>query len=84
MAYRILLKASAAKELEKLETSTRERMNGELRLLAEVPRPPGCKKLVDQPGVWRTRVGSMRVLYTIDDAEQTVTVLAFARRDKAY
>ena len=47
--------------------------------LAETPRPSKCKKLVGS-GLWRVRVGQLRVVYAIDDKAHLVTVVRVARR----
>jgi mRNA interferase RelE/StbE len=48
--------------------------------------PHRLGKQLDEPldGVWTTRRGGYRALYTIDDAKQIVTVLAVAHRRDAY
>jgi len=40
-------------------------------MLAENPRPPGCKKLRGYKDQWRIRVGDWRVVYIVDDAAKT-------------
>jgi mRNA interferase RelE/StbE len=52
--------------------------------LADNPQRLG--KPLEQPydDVWTTRRGEYRVLYTINDAEQVVTVAAVAHRRDAY
>ena len=52
--------------------------------MAENPYRLG--KPLDRPfdDVWTTRRGDYRVLYTIDDRERVVTVLAIAHRRDAY
>jgi hypothetical protein len=41
--------------------------------------PQGCRKLRGVEG-WRIRVGNRRVIYTIDDDERLVTIVAVRRR----
>lgn len=82
--YQILLTGSAEKHLDKLEASVFRRLDSAILALADDPRPSGCKKLKDQSGVWRIRVGKYRVLYKIDDAHNQVTVLGVLHRREAY
>jgi len=46
------------------------------------PRPPGVVKLAGSD-LWRVRVGDLRVVYLIDDAEHLVGVLKVARRSES-
>lgn len=52
--------------------------------LADNPRRLG--KPLEEPydDVWTTRRGEYRALYTINDAEQVVTIVAVAHRRDAY
>ena len=45
MAYEIGFKPSALREIRKLDESTRKSIVSEIELLADNPRPDGCKKL---------------------------------------
>ncbi len=45
MAYEIGFKPSALREIRKLDESTRQSIVSEIELLADNPRPDGCKKL---------------------------------------
>jgi mRNA interferase RelE/StbE len=68
------LTSSAVKELQKLSGQLIERIVPRLDNLASNPRPPGCKKLKGRDHEWRIRVGSVRVVYIIDDAKLLVEV----------
>jgi len=48
-------------------------------LLEDNPRRPRVKKLADS-GLWRIRVGQLRIVYAIDDKAQLVTMVRVARR----
>lgn len=52
--------------------------------LAHNPYPPGRKKLMGHEELYRIRIGSWRVVYQVDDATQTVTVLRVGRREDVY
>jgi mRNA interferase RelE/StbE len=52
--------------------------------LANVPRPQGCRKLVGSRDRWRIRIGDYRVIYSIEDGGQLVTVLYVRHRSEAY
>ena len=82
-SYRVLVKRSAAKELEALPLKDRRRVARRIRGLAAEPRPPGCEKLSGQEK-FRLRQGDYRILYAVDDTELTVTVVKLGHRRDVY
>ena len=82
-SYRIVLRKSAAKEIEKLDKKTTSRVIGKIQALSVDPRPPGCKKLSGEEK-YRIRVGTYRILYQIVDRELIVTVVRVRHRRDAY
>lgn len=83
MAYQVILKRSAEKELDALQANLRERVLRRLLALEENPRPSGIKKLQGQES-FRLRVGDYRVLYTIDDKSKQVFILGVGHRREVY
>lgn len=81
--YKIEIKASARKELRKLDSRVRKRVVEAIADLADVPRPDGCKKLKAVDG-YRIRVGDYRVVYTVDDGLITVVVVKVGPRGGVY
>lgn len=81
--YSLLIKPSAAKELEALSQKDRTRVVGRIRALATEPRPPGCEKLSGEEK-YRVRQGEYRVLYTIDDQAREVVVVKIGHRRDVY
>ncbi len=83
-SYEVLIKPSAAKELEGVGSKKeRLRIVARIRSLAEDPRPPGCQKLSGSEK-YRIRQGAYRILYTIDDEVVTVVVVRVAHRREVY
>ena len=82
--YRITVKPSAVKEIDRLPLATATRVTSKINALAESPRPAGVKKLEGEPARWRIRVGDWRIIYTVDDAQHVVDVLYVRHRSKAY
>ena len=78
--YRVLVKPSAAKEIDRLPISTASRVVAKIGALSATPRPPGVKKLEGEPVRWRIRVGDWRVIYR----RRVVDVLYVRHRSKAY
>jgi mRNA interferase RelE/StbE len=82
-SFKLLIKRSAAKELEELPLKARRRIATKVTALATDPRPPGAEKLSGQEK-YRIRQGEYRVLYTIDDRAHTVTVVEIGHRRDVY
>ena len=81
--YRVLIKPSAAKELESTPKRDRLRIVERIQALSDNPRPPGCEKLSGQEK-YRIRQGRYRVLYAVDDQELTVLVVKVGHRRDVY
>ncbi len=81
--YRIEVSLAAHRQVLRLPTETRERVNRAIARLAEDPRAPGSKKLTAREG-YRVRVGGYRILYTIDDRKKAVTVYRVMPREDVY
>ena len=82
--YKIQFDKSADKELDKLEKDILNRIWVKIKLLADNPRPPGCKKLAISDNLWRIRIGDFRVIYRISDKIKTVTIAEIKNRRDAY
>ena len=79
--YRVLIKPSAAKEIEAVDQKKdRQRIVAGIRLLADDPRPPGCEKLAGEGDRYRIRVGRYRVIYSVGDEELVVVVVPVGHR----
>lgn len=82
--YLLDVKASAQRELDRLDNAIFARVDAKLLLLSETPRPAECKKLKGYRDIWRLRVGDWRVIYSIDDAARVVSILRVAHRRDVY
>jgi len=82
-SYSLLIKPSAAKELEGLPGRDRKRAVSKIQRLAAEPRPTGAEKLSGQER-YRLRQGDYRILYLIDDAETSVVVVRVGHRSDVY
>ena len=69
------------RELDSLQRTDYERVLSRIRLLADTPRPKGCEKLYD--GIYRIRVGDIRVIYLVDEANRRIEVGGIRRRSKS-
>lgn len=82
--YDVELKQSARKELERLPNAVIARIIAKLEMLADDPRPPGCKKLTGGDSEYRIRVGDYRIVYIIDDTRIIVTITRICHRSIVY
>jgi mRNA interferase RelE/StbE len=79
--YRVLIKPSAAKEIEAVDQKKdRQRIVAAIRLLADDRRPPGCGKLAGEGDRYRIRVGRYRVIDSVGDEELVVVVVRVGSR----
>ncbi len=81
--YKLLIKASAAKEIEDIPKRDRQRVINRITKLAEDPRCEGCEKLSGQDR-YRVRQGRYRILYTINDEEVIIVVVKVGHRRDVY
>lgn len=83
--YRLLIKPSAAKEIEALgQKKDRRRIVNRIAGLGSEPRPSGCEKLAGVGERYRVRQGQFRIVYAIDDASRTVEVVKVGHRLEVY
>lgn len=83
MAYFVQITRRAQRELSQLPAEYYEGVRDAIADLTNAPRPPGCHKLAGRDG-WRIRIGPYRVIYEIDDANSSVTVLHIGHRRDVY
>ena len=81
--YKIEIKKSATKEIEKLPKSILKRVIEKIQSLRTEPRPHGCKKLTADEK-YRVRVGDYRILYRIEDEVLVVIVVKVRHRKDIY
>ena len=82
-SFRIVIKKSAAKEIERIEKKDRIRIIEKIRSLASDPRQFGSKKLSGQEK-YRIRQGDYRILYQVIDDELIINVVKVGHRRDIY
>jgi mRNA interferase RelE/StbE len=85
--WTVAFDADAAKELRALGASERQRVLRYLRdriVTPDDPRRFGKPLTGDLAGLWRYRVGDMRIIARIDGAAVTVLVLRVGQRRSVY
>jgi mRNA interferase RelE/StbE len=82
-SYKLLIKPSAAKELETLPAKPRRMIARKIQSLAGDPRPRGSEKLSGED-LYRIRQGDYRVLYDIQDKPGVIVVIKIGHRREVY
>ncbi|MDQ6631672.1 MAG: type II toxin-antitoxin system RelE/ParE family toxin [Verrucomicrobiota bacterium] len=83
MNFKVTIHAPARKSLNRLPEKIQTRLAQAMLALENNPRPAGVVKLAGREG-WRIRVGDYRVIYTIDDARDELTIFAIGHRREIY
>ena len=84
MSYTVRIAPAAVRQLRKLDSAGRRRVQAAIDLLAGDPRPPAARQLVGGAGEWRVRTGDFRIIYEIHDAELVVLVVKVGHRRDVY
>ena len=82
--YRVQARPRVRKDLRKLDPTARSGLLAAMRALADDPRPAGARPLKGHRPWLRIRVGDYRVIYTVDDRDQVVTVAVVGPRRDVY
>lgn len=81
--YRVEFRKSVQKDLRAIPKQDQIRILRRISLLADEPRPVGCKKISGQER-FRLRQGNYRILYEIKDLLLVVTVVEVGDRRDVY
>lgn len=81
--YKVLIKPSAIKELNKIPKKDISKITDRIQALSIDPRPPGCEKLFSQ-NAYRIRQGVYRIVYSIEDDNLIIVVIKIGHRRDVY
>lgn len=82
--YRIEISATAEKQIRRLGRDDQLRVLRSIKRLASEPHPVGSRKLQGYKDVFRVRVGTFRVLYSVATGLLIVIVLKVGQRKDVY
>ncbi len=83
--YKLLFNKRYLKDLEKIPKKDREHIKESFSMLADDPRPNGCKKLKGyKRAYYRIRSGDYRIVYTIEDDVLLVLAIGVGHRKSIY
>ncbi|WP_417913994.1 type II toxin-antitoxin system RelE family toxin [Candidatus Electronema sp. JM] len=83
-SFRLEWRASAAKELRKIDRQMIPRIVAAVEQLAWEPLPLGAKKLQGTEFIYRIRVGDYRIVYEVVEAAEYVTIVRIRHRKEVY
>lgn len=82
--YEVKFSKKAEKAYNKLPGEARLRVDQKLLYLRATPRGPDTKKLAGTHNAYRTRVGTYRIVYEIEDGELLVWIVDVGHRSSIY
>ncbi len=82
--YQVVLSKTAEKNLTKLPAQIVRKIIPILKDLEKNPRPVGCKKLKGFTNLWRIRMGTYRIIYSIEDVILLVDIREIGHRKEIY
>lgn len=82
MKYEVIFAPNVAKQLRRIDKKWQLKIVAAAEALGDNPRPHGYKKLVDEGGLYRIKVGDYRIIYDVQDNILLVSVLRVAKRDE--
>ena len=82
MKYEVVFAANVAKQLRRIDRKWQLKIVAAAESLGDNPRPFGYKKLVDEGGLYRIKVGDYRIIYEVQDNVLLVSVLRVAKRNE--
>ena len=84
MRYAVVFTNTAQRDLSRLRSSIQGRVEPLILSREEMPRPKGVKKLQGYKDYYRIRLGDYRIIYQINDAENSVVIARILHRREAY
>lgn len=79
--YKILLKKPAKKFIDKLPKNEKERI---VKAIERLPEGENIKPLKGHSNILRLRVGSYRILYTVNNQELIIIIIDIGNRGQIY
>lgn len=81
MTYRVVIEKPAARFISSLPKNDKERI---LRSVSKLPNEGDTKPLRGHKGFFRLRVGSYRIIYSVDHGVLTVRIVDAGNRGQIY
>jgi len=81
--YKVYFRESVEKDFRIIPKKDVNKILKRIELLTAEPRPLGCEKLTGQER-YRLRQGRYRIVYSIQDTEQTIWIVKVSHRKNIY
>lgn len=82
MAYRLRFETQARQHFQKLLPQIKREVLAEIEALLDDPFPLYAKPLMREwTGAYRSQIDGWRLIYEVDEQEQSVTVIRIVRRN---
>jgi len=82
--YRLAIKKSARKELDRLPDQIFPKIDNAILSLSENPFPYPQSKKLKGGETCRLRVGDYRVIYSVNEEQETITIFRVRHRKEVY
>lgn len=80
----ILVVKQVEKDLKKIPSKIYQRIKEKILFLANDPFPVNSKKLQDEDGLYRIRMGDYRIVYRLNPKEKFVLITKVKHRKEVY
>jgi len=84
VSFKIQWKASAKKELKKIDKVEIPKIINEIKKLSLEPYPTNHKKILGTEHIFRIKIGNYRVIYSIENQQLVIEVIRVRHRKEAY
>ena len=82
--WRVVIASPAARDIDRLPMKVAAAALEAIQSIAADPRRMGKPLHLELAGQWSARRGPYRIMYSIDDSNDTITVIAVAHRADVY
>jgi len=83
-SFNIQWKASAKKELKKIDKIEIPKIINEIEKLINNPYPRNHKKILGTEHIFRIKIGNYRVIYSIENQKLIIEIVRIRHRKEAY
>jgi mRNA interferase RelE/StbE len=83
-SYNIYWKASAKKELRKIDKTKIPKILDEIEKLSQNPYPKNHKKILGTEHIYRVKIGDYRAIYSIENQQLIIEIIRIRHRKDVY
>ena len=84
MKYPVRLSNRAAKDLDRLNRQTQQRVLRRFEQLSEAPFDPHLSGPLKNTSLRKSRIGGWRIIFTVNQESTTIEVVTIERRGQVY